>query len=319
MSEEHSLIGSVLKGFVLYKKANTVFHRAAPVTKIMYLVVVSILALTIGDIFVLGTIAVIVLVSVIIAKVPRSSIKIFFIATTYMILIFAILWSVVGPYTGTAAGEVLWHLYYKIPISNYNLIIDFSLYENNLLQAIRLALSLFIMALGTVLLLTTTSQKEIVYGLKSMGLPYAGAFVLGLTFRAIGMFGQDYVTIKEALMARGVNFEKGSILSRLKNQVYIFIPLMIVSLRRITTISDAIESRAFGIGKKRTYFFAIKASIWDYLVSFGMVLAMIILLYYRYVLGMFDVGYYDWRDVLALVMHYLTLIWTFLLGIAQGI
>ena len=74
MSEAHSMVGGVLKGFILYKKADTMFHRAAPMTKIVYLVVISILALAIGDIFILTGIAVFVTISVIIAKVPNPPI-----------------------------------------------------------------------------------------------------------------------------------------------------------------------------------------------------------------------------------------------------
>lgn len=313
---ESSLAGSVLKGFVLYKKADTIFHRASPMTKIVYLVVISYLALAMGDIFVLSGIAIFVIICVIVAKVPRSSVKIFTVAVIYMILVFAILWSVVGPYTGTTGGEVLLWIYYQVPyisiptIIDSNLvlvplIINFKLYEYNLLNAIRLSLSLFIMALATVLLLTTTTQKEIVYGIKKLGLPYVGAFVLGLTLRAIGMFALDYITIKESLMSRGVNFEKGNVISRIRKLLDIFIPLMIVSLRRINTISDAIESRAFAIGKKRTFYFDIKISKWDFVASGILIAVTVVMSYYRFVYGMFDIGYIDWRYVLSYVKYYI--------------
>ncbi|MGQ4832700.1 MAG: energy-coupling factor transporter transmembrane component T family protein [Candidatus Asgardarchaeia archaeon] len=315
MSDSHSIVGNVLKGFVLYKKADTIFHRAAPMTKIIYLVVISILALFIGDVFLLILLAAFVGISVIIAKVPKSAIKIFTFAVIYMVIVFGIFWSVLGPYAGTTGGAVLFELNFIIPYVNYNFV--FKLYEWNFLQAIRLALELFIMALGTVLLVTTTTQKEIVYGLKKMGLPYVGAFVLGLTLRSIGMFGQDYVTIKETLMSRGVNYETGNIISRLKKQLDIFVPLMIVSLRRINTISDAIESRAFKIGGKRTFFFDVKFTVWDFLASGIMLFVMVVALYYRFVYGWFDVGFIDWRIVFRYIIMLFELAWSYLVQLLQ--
>lgn len=57
--------------------------------------------------------------------------------------------------------------------------------------------------------------------------------------------------------------KKASLVNRLKAASSILIPLILSSMERIETISNAMELRGFGKGKKRTWYSARKFSKMD--------------------------------------------------------
>ena len=66
---------------------------------------------------------------------------------------------------------------------------------------------------------------------------------------------EGYHSISQAQQARGVELGKNErFFSRLKNSVNILLPLILTSLNRIDTISNAMELRGFGKNKKRTWY-----------------------------------------------------------------
>ena len=66
---------------------------------------------------------------------------------------------------------------------------------------------------------------------------------------------RDYHSISQAQQARGVELGKNEhFFARLKNSVNILLPLILTSLNRIDTISNAMELRGFGKDKKRTWY-----------------------------------------------------------------
>ena len=82
--------------------------------------------------------------------------------------------------------------------------------------------------------------------------------LLGITardLRYIPDIQRDYHSISQAQQARGVELGKNEhFFSRLKNSVNILLPLILTSLNRIDTISNAMELRGFGKNKKRTWY-----------------------------------------------------------------
>ncbi len=66
---------------------------------------------------------------------------------------------------------------------------------------------------------------------------------------------RDYHSISQAQQARGVELgKKEHFFARLKNSVNILLPLILTSLNRIDTISNAMELRELGKHKKRTWY-----------------------------------------------------------------
>jgi energy-coupling factor transport system permease protein len=74
--------------------------------------------------------------------------------------------------------------------------------------------------------------------------------MISLTFRGLSMFQQEYSMVKEAMMTRGVEFEKASIIQRIKNFISVFIALVVLMFKKTEDIAASIESRGIPIRTK---------------------------------------------------------------------
>lgn len=88
---------------------------------------------------------------------------------------------------------------------------------------------------------------------------------------------REYRDISLAQQARGTEMsKKASLVNRLKAASAILIPLILSSLDRIETISNAMELRGFGKEKKRTWYSGRKFSKMD-VISMAVCIALVIL------------------------------------------
>lgn len=91
--------------------------------------------------------------------------------------------------------------------------------------------------------------------LNSIGISYKVGYSVAIALRYIPDIQRDYHSISQAQQARGVELgKKEHFFARLKNSVNILLPLILTSLNRIDTISNAMELRGFGKHKKRTWY-----------------------------------------------------------------
>ena len=143
-------------------------------------------------------------------------------------------------------------------------------------------------ALLTLGLIMTTSQKDLVLGFIRMGMPYEIGLTLTIALRYIPTLYMLTQTIMDAQKSRGLELEKGNFFQRARNTVPVLIPLIVASIKTAHELSIALESRAFGASKRRTFLYDIKMEMKDY-ISFGALIALFLLtLYVRYYL---EIGY----------------------------
>lgn len=107
--------------------------------------------------------------------------------------------------------------------------------------------------LGTATLMRTTSPSELTEGvrfllspLRRVGVRVDGAAVaLGMTFRFIPLFAEEFARVKRAQESRLASFS-GGVASRLCAYVSVFIPLFANAFRRADAVAFAVQSRGFG-------------------------------------------------------------------------
>lgn len=111
----------------------------------------------------------------------------------------------------------------------------------------------FLVSLTFILSIT---PSEFAAGLYGFGVPYKVCTVVSLAFRYIPDISNDYDNIKTSLQARGLEMDKRrlNVLGRLKDTLYILLPLVISSFDRIGNIANALDLRAYGLLPKRTYY-----------------------------------------------------------------
>lgn len=100
------------------------------------------------------------------------------------------------------------------------------------------------------------TPSELAAGLYSCKVPYKVCTIVEMAFRYIPDIARDYTNIKISMQARGVELDpkKAGIVERLKQNILILVPLIITSFDRIGNISNAMDLRGFGKGKKRSYY-----------------------------------------------------------------
>ena len=105
------------------------------------------------------------------------------------------------------------------------------------------------------LFMVATNPSEFAASLNKIGVSYKIAYSVSIALRYIPDVQRDYQDISFAQQARGIDMSKKEKLTkRIKNSASILMPLIFSSLDRIETISSAMELRAFGSNKKRTWY-----------------------------------------------------------------
>ena len=114
------------------------------------------------------------------------------------------------------------------------------------------------------LFVCTTNPSEFAASLNRIGVSYRISYSIALALRYIPDIQREYRDISLAQQARGVEMsKKASPIRRLKSACSILIPLVLSSMDRIETISNAMELRGFGKNKKRTWYMSRKFSRGD--------------------------------------------------------
>lgn len=114
-----------------------------------------------------------------------------------------------------------------------------------------------------------TDPSEFAASLAGIGVNYRIGISVSLALRYIPDIQREYHNISQAQQARGIDLSgKDKFITRLKNSVAILLPLVLSSLNRIETISNAMELRGFGKKKKRTWYVQRKLQKVDYFVLF---------------------------------------------------
>lgn len=104
------------------------------------------------------------------------------------------------------------------------------------------------------LFIMTTNPSEFASSMNHIGISYRVGYAVAIALRYIPDVQRDYREISQAQQARGISLGKDEkALDRIKNSAAILFPLVLSSIQRIETISNAMELRGFGKHKKRTW------------------------------------------------------------------
>jgi energy-coupling factor transport system permease protein len=139
------------------------------------------------------------------------------------------------------------------------------------------------------LFVCTTNPSEFAASLNRIGVSYRISYAVALAMRYIPDIQREYRDISLAQQARGTEMsKKASLVSRLKAASTILIPLILSSMERIETISNAMELRGFGKEKKRTCYSGRKFSR----IDIGCMIAFALLVILSFLITFLNGGRY---------------------------
>lgn len=226
-----------------YYRADSLLHRLDPRVK-LFGTLVYVITLFLHKSPVNYVMSLIFLITVIaISKVPVSYI-IKGLRAIAVILIFSVLINMLFIEEGKVVIDIGW-----IQIT-----------DEGLETAFYLGTRLIMLVLGTSLLTFTTTPNQLTDGLeKSLGFlnkikvpVHVMAMIMSIALRFIPVLTEELDKIMKAQTARGIDFESGGLLKRVRSMVPIVVPLFIAAVRRANNLAMAMESRCYHGGEGRT-------------------------------------------------------------------
>lgn len=256
-----------------YKTGRGFLYDLSGASKLLFFILVSLASMTTYDTRLLLVIAVGSLILFQMANIKWRDIS--FVVTVILLLAALNLVTVYlfAPYYG---DEIYGQTTVLLKgVGSYNLTAQELFYLFNLF------LKYFCTVPMVVLFLMTTHPSQFAASLNHIGVSYKVAYAVSLTLRYIPDLQEEFYTIRVSQEARGLELsQKASLLSRIKGNLQIVIPLVFSSLERIDTVATAMALRRFGKGKKRSWYHHHPLTAKDYgvialaglilLISFGL-------------------------------------------------
>jgi len=232
-----------LSSLISYYPGNTMFHRLDPRVKIIFMLVFCTAVLLINDIGIAAVFFAVVVALWFSARLPVkllwSFIKVLLPIAAFLFVIQAIFYPGDTPLIkplipiGKGIGQVT---------------------LEGILFSVLLALRLMAMIIMLPLISFTTPVQNFALGMVKIGLPYTLAYTMTTALNLVPLLQTETQVIVDAQKLRAMQtFEKGKLGEKLRAYPALVTPLVIGSMRRAQLMAVAMDSRAFGATKKRTY------------------------------------------------------------------
>lgn len=258
----------------LYIEGDSIFHKLNGISKILLFLTWTIMTVMFLDIRVFLVMGIVGAIMLYFSQIPSKTIKpLLWIMVVFNIIniIFILL---ITPQYGT-----------ELVGTNTEIInIGYSyINKETLFYVLTISLKYAVLMPITVIFIFTTHPSEFASSLNKMGIPYKIAYAINIAFRYIPDVMTEYKNILDAQQARGLAFNKGegTIIERLKNYTTILVPLVSSSIKRIETVSNAMELRSFGKKKKRTWYSYKKLKGMDYAFIIGCLALLVTAVYLK--------------------------------------
>lgn len=170
---------------------------------------------------------------------------------------------------------IMWSLFHNLSL--------FHVYIENSNIGIFMTTRLLALISISLSFILTIKPEELIKALEAFNFPYTMAFTLGLSLRYISTISDEYRTIKEAQISRGLELDSGSLIKRIRNYTYVLIPLLIRSIETTEKLILAMELKAFSLRKNR-YKKHHKLKPLDYVIIISLAIVLLLSINY-YIFG----------------------------------
>ena len=241
-----------------YIKKDSPIHKLTGATKLICFLLWTIAAMITYDTRVLIGLFIAGIIVFKISKIKFEDVSFILYFILFFLLLNALLIFVFSPYQRV---EI-----YGSRTDLFHLIGPYTVTKEQLFYELNVILKYFATIPMALLFILTTDPSEFAASLNKIGVSYKVAYTVSIALRYIPDVQRDYKDISFAQQARGIDLSSKEKLSkRIKNSAAILMPLIFSSLERIDKISLAMELRAFGNNKKRTWYNSRKFGKIDYI------------------------------------------------------
>ena len=238
-------------------------HELDPRVKIRFVIVFIILSLLDKNIYLFGLLTIVFMTALIVSNVPVKHM----VKGMRGIIIFILICSMINIFT--VYGDVL------LKIGGITITAE------GILKAVYVFWRMLLIIFMSSLLMYTTTPTELTDGLEKC-FAIKGNVAMGITIalRFIPVLMEELDRIMKAQEMRGAEFDKGGPVKRIKSLRTVIIPLFQNSIDRAKCLADAMDSRCYTGGKKRTKLRPLKYKKQDYIVYAILLVLLIVGIYF---------------------------------------
>lgn len=252
-----------------YIKKDSPIHKLTGATKLICFLLWTITAMITYDTRVLVGLFIIGIIVFKLSKIEFKEISFVLYFILFFLFLNTLLIFLFAPYQGVDI--------YGTRHDLVHLIGPYTLTKEQLFYELNVVLKYFATIPMALLFILTTDPSEFAASLNKLGVSYKAAYTVSIALRYIPDVQRDYKDIAFAQQARGIDLSKNEkLIKRIKNSAAILMPLIFSSLERIDKISLAMELRAFGNNKKRTWFNIRRFEKQDYLSIIILILLLVV-------------------------------------------
>lgn len=180
---------------------------------------------------------------------------------------------------------LLFGLYFSMSKLNYLYVITtfrLEIFQEGLNMSLFIFFRLVAVVFIATLLTLTTKPTDLTLGLEKLLKPLKVvkinpeeiALIITIALRYIPTILDEAYKIMDAQASRGADFKSGSLVKKAKIIVSLLIPMFVMSFERSDELADAMLSRNFVPGKKKTKYHMLK---WRFSDTFTLVLSILVL------------------------------------------
>ncbi|HEM5942033.1 TPA: energy-coupling factor transporter transmembrane protein EcfT [Streptococcus suis] len=259
-----------------YHPGTGLIHSLSAVSKLLFFLIVSILAMITYDTRLVLFIAVFSLALFKMSGIRYKEISLVLILTIIFAAMNALMVHLFAPRYGVELYGADTPLLSGLGV--------YSLTSQQAFYLVNLLLKYFCTVPLAIIFLMTTHPSQFASSLNQIGVSYKVAYAVSLTMRYIPDIQEEFYTIRMSQEARGLELSrKGKLMDRIKGNLSLVIPLIFSSLERIDTISTAMELRRFGKNKKRTWYTQQPLQRIDYAVLLFILALVVVTIYLFFV------------------------------------
>jgi energy-coupling factor transport system permease protein len=228
-------------GYSIYvEKESPIHHDIDPRTKLAVLGTLFVLSLCYNHPAFLAVLVLFVAVVTVWAKLGLKSLVAPLIAASWFLILSLVIW----PFY-IEQGQPLFEIL-NTPIT-----------DDGILFAIAMGLRVSNMVIAATVWMMVTSPQMMTLGLLEMGLPYKAGIAMSSAIRFVPLINAERATIIEAQRARGLDYEKGGVITRIFRAVPIIGPLFLRSIDLAQSLAVAMDARGFAARDGRSSLYSI--------------------------------------------------------------
>ena len=245
-----------MKSLSLYVEKNSFVHQIDPITKLFYIVFAILVPIIWPNIIVSAVCAFVSIMFLVLGKVFKNSLPVFGFVS-FVLLTVVVIQGLFGVDNKVIAFKI----------------IGLTFYKEGLMNALAIVFRVLNIVASFLILVLTTKPSDLVEDLVRKGLSPRIGYVILSVFQIIPQMMSTVNTITDAQKSRGMETE-GNLLVRMRAFIPLMGPVVLNSFINTKERAMALEVRAFGSNKKRTFLNELK----HYKFSLPIRLTMLIIL-----------------------------------------